>query len=56
MYVAPFILGCMTIEPVPADPENDHPDIERVDYPEPEEGVTQNDDAQSGVPDDEGPS
>lgn len=34
-------------------PGEDHPDIERVDYPEPEVGTTQNDDAQAGDPKEE---
>lgn len=38
--------------PVPPDPASDHPDIERVAYPDPEVGTTQNDDAQSSPPPD----
>lgn len=32
--------------------EDDFPDVERVPYPEPEVGTTQNDDDQSGPPTD----
>lgn len=43
----------MTTSPVhyPVPPTlDDHPDIERVPYPEPEVGTTQNDDDQAGEP------
>lgn len=39
-----------SIQAVPANLDSDHPDIERVDYPAPEEGSTQNEDSQAGPP------